>query len=340
MAGRPKKTTEEFVREALSRYGDHYDYSQTVYETARIKVKILCRVHGPFFKSPGHHLDGQGCPACVARHKDSTKQKMSATWKSKFANGYAPRKMSDAGRERIAEAQRNVLPEERLLRAAKAGKTMTGRPQSMEKLTGKHSWNVHGKWWHFINRELGAELKGRNLNQLIRDNTHLFDSRHLVWGKSGCTAAISLRQLAFKGTKKTRTLGSWFNWVLGDQHGRVETKTKGELPMDERESLGAVGALMNELVQDRLTIKGTTKIILDAPKNALRMRVDVDAGLVFIAANQFEQYLGDRVGELIEHGIAVKVFVSLGAGTVFEGPPTQCYQIAMDWWTRAPHVDL
>ena len=110
--------------------------------------------------------------------------------------------------------------------------------------------------------------------------------------------------------------------------------------MDERESLGAVGALMNELVQDRLTIKGTTKIILDAPKNALRMRVDVDAGLVFIAANQFEQYLGDRVGELIEHGIAVKGFVSLGAGTVFEGPPTQCYQIAMDWWTRAPHVDL
>ena len=41
-------TTEEFVRRAKEVHGDEYDYSQTVYTTAKNTVLIICKKHGVF----------------------------------------------------------------------------------------------------------------------------------------------------------------------------------------------------------------------------------------------------------------------------------------------------
>jgi ssDNA-binding Zn-finger/Zn-ribbon topoisomerase 1 len=69
-----KITREQFIQKAIELHGDLYDYSLVEYEGNSIKVKIGCKTHGVFEKSPGHHLRGQGCRICkgyVALSKES-----------------------------------------------------------------------------------------------------------------------------------------------------------------------------------------------------------------------------------------------------------------------------
>ena len=40
------KTTEQFIIQAKEVHGDHYDYSLVDYKTNKIKVKIICPIHG------------------------------------------------------------------------------------------------------------------------------------------------------------------------------------------------------------------------------------------------------------------------------------------------------
>ena len=47
-----RKTTEEFIAEAKVKHDDKYDYSLTVYEDSKLKVKIICPEHGVFEKYP------------------------------------------------------------------------------------------------------------------------------------------------------------------------------------------------------------------------------------------------------------------------------------------------
>lgn len=58
-------TTEEFVRRAKEVHGDEYDYSQTVYTTAKNTVLIICKKHGVFEQNAAVHLRGSGCPKCA-----------------------------------------------------------------------------------------------------------------------------------------------------------------------------------------------------------------------------------------------------------------------------------
>jgi hypothetical protein len=58
------KTTEEFIMEATAIHGERYDYSETIYISARTKVKIRCRNHGEFYQRPFDHLNGCGCRKC------------------------------------------------------------------------------------------------------------------------------------------------------------------------------------------------------------------------------------------------------------------------------------
>ena len=60
-----RKTTEEFIEEAIEVQGDKYDYSQVEYKGASIKVTIICPEHGPFEQTPHSHLRGHGCPECA-----------------------------------------------------------------------------------------------------------------------------------------------------------------------------------------------------------------------------------------------------------------------------------
>lgn len=60
-----KKTTEEFIAEARSIHGDKFDYSKTVYLTAKKHVTIICKIHGEFYQIASDHLRGCGCPTCA-----------------------------------------------------------------------------------------------------------------------------------------------------------------------------------------------------------------------------------------------------------------------------------
>ena len=57
-------TNEEFILSMQKVHGDRYDYSASVYISGRIKVEILCRIHGSFKQRPKDHKCGKGCPIC------------------------------------------------------------------------------------------------------------------------------------------------------------------------------------------------------------------------------------------------------------------------------------
>lgn len=60
-----RKTTEQFVKEAVQVHGDKYDYSEVEYVNTHKPVKIRCLQCGNyFFQEPAAHLVGRGCPRC------------------------------------------------------------------------------------------------------------------------------------------------------------------------------------------------------------------------------------------------------------------------------------
>jgi hypothetical protein len=68
-----RKDTDWFVEQATQIYGDLYDYSEANYTAKKAAVTIICPEHGPFTKTPDHHLRGQGCPGCADYGFDQTK---------------------------------------------------------------------------------------------------------------------------------------------------------------------------------------------------------------------------------------------------------------------------
>lgn len=64
--GNKKKTTKEFIDEAIKIHGDSYTYNNVQYFNNFTKVNILCKEHGDFLQSPWKHLNGQGCPKCIS----------------------------------------------------------------------------------------------------------------------------------------------------------------------------------------------------------------------------------------------------------------------------------
>jgi hypothetical protein len=60
----PKKTTKEFVREAIKVHGDKYIYSESEYKGAKENVIIKCKSHGNFEIRATNHLQGRGCKKC------------------------------------------------------------------------------------------------------------------------------------------------------------------------------------------------------------------------------------------------------------------------------------
>lgn len=57
---------EVFIRRAVSKYGNRFDYSLSKYTNIDTKVTIVCPSHGSFFQTPYIHLRSQyGCPMCA-----------------------------------------------------------------------------------------------------------------------------------------------------------------------------------------------------------------------------------------------------------------------------------
>ena len=69
--------TKKFIRKALRKHGDRYDYSNVIYIKSDVKVEIICRVktHKPFSQTPHQHISrGQGCPYCSGKHQYTTEE--------------------------------------------------------------------------------------------------------------------------------------------------------------------------------------------------------------------------------------------------------------------------
>jgi very-short-patch-repair endonuclease len=56
--------TEEFIKRSREFHGDTYNYSKTIYKTAKEKVIIICNKHGEFKQDAFSHSKGVGCPIC------------------------------------------------------------------------------------------------------------------------------------------------------------------------------------------------------------------------------------------------------------------------------------
>lgn len=60
-----RKTTEQFIKDAVSVHGNRYDYSLVDYINSHKKIEIVCKIHGIFQQKPNAHLSGKnGCMKC------------------------------------------------------------------------------------------------------------------------------------------------------------------------------------------------------------------------------------------------------------------------------------
>lgn len=57
-------TQEEAIAKFRAVHGDKYDYSKVEYKGNKIKVCVICPIHGEFWISPSKHFSGQGCRKC------------------------------------------------------------------------------------------------------------------------------------------------------------------------------------------------------------------------------------------------------------------------------------
>jgi len=65
MTGRPPKTTEQFIHEIESKFGNTLDTSDVIYKNNKTPVLLSCHIHGPFSISPSALLRSPcGCKTC------------------------------------------------------------------------------------------------------------------------------------------------------------------------------------------------------------------------------------------------------------------------------------
>lgn len=64
-----RKTTEQFISDAVARHGRRYDYSNTVYLGWDKQVEIICKEHGSFWQIASQHTLGSNCPVCVSENR-------------------------------------------------------------------------------------------------------------------------------------------------------------------------------------------------------------------------------------------------------------------------------
>src|SRR5690606_33290235 len=70
-----RKTTEQFIADAVAVHGDKYGYNDVEYINSSTKVVISCPEHGDFEATPNNHLNGDGCPKCKYIKSANSKKK-------------------------------------------------------------------------------------------------------------------------------------------------------------------------------------------------------------------------------------------------------------------------
>jgi hypothetical protein len=74
MAESIKKATAVFIEKAKAMHGEKYEYSHTIYLTAKKPITIVCKKHGDFIQTPDTHLRGSGCPVCALIKRKSARR--------------------------------------------------------------------------------------------------------------------------------------------------------------------------------------------------------------------------------------------------------------------------
>lgn len=65
----PDNKNSIFIEKAIKIHQNKYNYSKINYINNRIKICIICPIHGEFYQTPANHLQGCGCPKCVKNVK-------------------------------------------------------------------------------------------------------------------------------------------------------------------------------------------------------------------------------------------------------------------------------
>ena len=69
-----RKTTSQFIEDAIKVHGDRYDYSKVEYLGNNKDVIVICPMHGESKQRPANHLNNGGCFLCGV--EKSTKSKL------------------------------------------------------------------------------------------------------------------------------------------------------------------------------------------------------------------------------------------------------------------------
>ena len=73
---KPNLTTELFIAKSIEKHGSKYTYEESVYVSARAKIKITCPKHGVFEQTANHHMNtGYGCILCAEEQDSKLKTK-------------------------------------------------------------------------------------------------------------------------------------------------------------------------------------------------------------------------------------------------------------------------
>lgn len=69
-----RKNTEDFIKKAVVKHGNKYDYSKVDYVNNKKEVIIICPTHGEFTQKPNSHLINGGCNKCGNQLKGISKR--------------------------------------------------------------------------------------------------------------------------------------------------------------------------------------------------------------------------------------------------------------------------
>jgi hypothetical protein len=67
-----KKTLEKLKQDIISKHGNIFNLEKINYINDRVKIDIICKVHGLFSSTPSDLLQGCGCPKCKLKNQTLT----------------------------------------------------------------------------------------------------------------------------------------------------------------------------------------------------------------------------------------------------------------------------
>ncbi len=56
--------TKDFIIKSNKIHNNKYDYSKVEYINCKLKICIICKIHGEFYNTPDSHIQGSGCNKC------------------------------------------------------------------------------------------------------------------------------------------------------------------------------------------------------------------------------------------------------------------------------------